>query len=104
MNVVLSPISIPDLVNQIAAEVETRILNRQPQSNPPIPASEPVRLYGDKAAAGHLGCSIMTMQALRRSGAIPFYRTGRKVFYISTELDESLKVQNRKFSRKPTKV
>ena len=94
MNVVLSPVSIPDLINQIANEIETRILNRVAAITPPATSTpDPIRLYGDKAAAQYLGCSIMTVQALRRSGAISFYRTGRKVFYISTELDESLKVQ-----------
>ena len=103
MNVVLSPVSIPDLINQIANEIETRILNRAAATTttpPPTSTPEPKRLYGDRAAAGYLGCSVMTIQSLRRSGAISFYRTGRKVFYISSELDSSLKVQNRKFSRK----
>ncbi len=67
------------------------------------PTPEPLRLYGDRAAAQYLGCSIMTIQALRRNGAISFYRTGRKVYYISTELDESLRVQQRKFNKKPAK-
>jgi excisionase family DNA binding protein len=104
MNLVLSPVSIPELVSLIADEVSTRILNRQPISTTPPTTPEPIRLYGDRAAAGYLGCSIMTIQALRRSGAISFYRTGRKVFYISSELDESLKVQARKFNKKSTKV
>ena len=73
-------------------------------STPPPTIPEPVRLFGDNAAARYLGCSIMTVQSLRRNGAISFYRTGRKVFYISSELDESLKVQSRKFSKKSTKV
>jgi excisionase family DNA binding protein len=102
-NVILSPIEIPALVNLLVSEIETRILNRQP-ATPIPPATEMIRLFGDKAAAQYLGCSIMTVQTLRRSGAISFYRTGRKVFYISSELDESLKVQNRKFNRKSTQV
>ena len=62
-----------------------------------ISAPEPKRLFGDKAAAVHLGCSIMTVQQLRRNGSIPFIRTGRKLVYLSTELDEALKVKARKF-------
>lgn len=106
MNVVLSPVSIPDLINQIANEIENRILNRAAATPTPAPTTtpEPIRLYGDRAAAGYLGCSVMTIQSLRRNGSISFYRTGRKVFYISSELDESLKVQNRKFTRKSTKI
>ena len=81
-------------------------LTHNKQTAPTLPPTtpDPIRLYGDRSAASYLGCSIMTVQALRRSGAISFYRTGRKVFYISSELDESLKVQNRKFSRKISKI
>ena len=80
------------------------VLTNQAQvATPPQAATiEPVRLYGDRQAAKYLNCSVMTIQSLRRSGAIPFIRTGRKLIYISNELDESLKVQARKFSRKPT--
>ena len=105
MNFVLSPISIPDLINQIANEIEARLQRQQQLS---IASSsdptEPIRLYGDKAASQYLNCSVMTMQSLRRSGAIPFYRTGRKVFFISTELDSALKVQSRKFGNKPSNL
>lgn len=61
------------------------------------PASESIRLYGDKAAAAYLGCSVVTVQNLRRAGAIPFYRTGRKLYYVTSELDSSLRVERRKF-------
>ena len=98
MNVVLSPISIPDLVNQIANEIETRLYRRL-DITPPQSQPHPIRLTGDKAAAAYLHCSVVSVQNLRNSGAIPFYRMGRKVYYLSTELDEALRVQNRKFKR-----
>jgi len=98
MNLILSPISVDDLINQIAAEIERRTLNRIAPSSPPPPnPAEPIRLYGDRAGAAYLGCSIMTIQKLRKRGSVPFYRTGRKVFYLSNELDEALKVNPRKF-------
>jgi len=103
MNVVLSPVSIPDLVNQIANEIEARLQKQQPFTQPPT-TPDPIRLHGDAAASSYLGCSIMTIQSLRRSGTIPFFRTGRKVFYLSTELDAALKVSARKFGRKTTQV
>lgn len=101
MNLILSPISVDDLINQIAAEIERRTLNRIAPSSPPPPnPAEPIRLYGDRAGASYLGCSIMTIQSLRRNGSIPFYRTGRKVFYLSDELDQALQVKARKFQKK----
>jgi excisionase family DNA binding protein len=66
---------------------------------PPPPPPDPIRLFGDKAAAVHLGCSIMTVQQLRRNGSIPFIRTGRKLVYLSNELDEALSVKARKFQK-----
>ena len=103
-NVILSPIEIPALVNLLVSEIESRILNRQPISTTPPTTPEPIRLYGDKEAARHLGCSVMTIQALRRSGAIPFIRTGRKLIYVSNEIDAALTVQARKFNKKSTKA
>jgi len=102
MNLILSPISVDDLVNQIATEVERRTISRIAPSSPPTPnPAEPIRLHGDRAGASYLGCSVMTIQSLRRSGSIPFYRLGRKVFYLSNELDEALKVNPRKFCKRP---
>jgi len=98
MNVILSPIAVPDLINQIAAEIELRLINRE-QSVQPQPASQ--RLYGDKSAADYLGCSVLTIQKLRKTGEISFYRYGRKYYYISSELDAALKVDQRKFGKLP---
>lgn len=99
MNVVLSPVSVPDLVAQIAAEVVSRIQsNEQPAQTAPV--LDPIRLFGDKAAAKYLGCSVMTVQNLRKSGRISFYRTGRKVYYVTTELDSALQFTPRKFQKR----
>ena len=56
---------------------------------------EPTRLYGDKEAAAYLGCAALTVQKLRKTGQITYYRYGRKYYYFSNELDEALKVQRR---------
>ncbi len=77
------------------------VLKEQPTSTPTPQTTnpEPVRLFGDRAAASYLGCSVMTIQSLRRNGNIPFYRTGRKIIYISNELDQALQVKARKFQK-----
>ncbi len=98
MSVIFTQVEVGALVDLIAAEVVTQITKRLPAPTPPLP-QEPIRLYGDKAGSSYLGCSVMTVQALRRKGAIPYYRTGRRVFYLSNELDEALKVNPRKFCK-----
>ena len=75
------------------------IKHQQPQADPPN--SSPQRLFGDKSAADYLGCSVLTIQKLRKTGEISFYRYGRKYYYISSELDAALKVDQRKFGKLP---
>jgi excisionase family DNA binding protein len=94
-NVILSSVSIPDLVDLIACEIETRLHNRER----PTPTPEPQRLYGDRSAAQYLGCTPLTIQKLRKSGEIPYYRYGRKFYFITSELDQTLKVSARKFGK-----
>jgi len=95
-NVILSSVSIPDLVDLIACEIETRF-QKQEQ---PTPTPEPQRLYGDRSAAQYLGCTPLTIQKLRKSGEIPYYRYGRKFYFIASELDQALKVSARKFGKR----
>ena len=77
------------------------VLKEQQPTTPITPPAtpEPIRLFGDLAAAKYLGCSKMTLQSLRRNGSIPFIRTGRKLIYLSTELDAALSVKARKFQK-----
>ena len=95
-NVILSQVSIPDLVNHLADELEKRLLNREQVSSPVL---ESKRLNGDKAAAEYLGCTPLTIQKLRKSGHITFYRYGRKYYYYSSQLDQELKVSQRQFGK-----
>jgi len=95
-HLLLSPVAIPDLVNLIASELETRLQKRETAT----PSAEPIRLYGDRAAATYLGCSILTVGKLRKSGQVPYYRYGRKFYYIAAELDQALKISQRKFGKK----
>lgn len=94
-NLVLSPIAISDLVDQIASEVQARISNANIPVTPLVPHDN--RLYGDRAAAEHIGCTVQTVIALRKRGEIPFYKYGRKYYYKSDEIDASLKVDARRF-------
>lgn len=93
-NLIFSPIAVSELVDLIAAEIQTRLINHGLQQ--PV-APEPKRLNGLKAAAEHYGCTPLTMAKLIRSGAVPYHRFGRKYFFLSNELDASLKVEARRF-------
>ena len=75
------------------------LISQAPTTPTPSAHPDPIRLVGDRAGANYLGCSIMTIQHLRRSGAVSYYRMGRKVYYLSNELDAALKVQARKFQK-----
>jgi len=99
-NVILSSVSIPDLVELIAGELEHRLQPKEQQ----VQVSEPQRLYGDKSAAQYLGCTPLTVQKLRKSGEISYYRYGRKYYYIASELDQAFKVSARKFGKREKSV
>jgi len=90
-NLILSTVPIPELASMITAEVVKQI---QQYVEKPIQI-ESKKLYGDKVAAAYLGCSVMTVQKLRKTGQISYFRYGRKCYYLSNELDEALKVPKR---------
>lgn len=97
-NIVVSTIPINDLVKLVASEVVEQIT--QYIEKPVQPESK--RLFGDKEAADYLGCSPLTIQKLRNTRQITYYRYGRKCYFLSNELDEALKVP-RKFGEKNRK-
>ena len=44
-------------------------------------------LFGDKAAAKYIGCTILQVANLRKEGAIAVYPSGRRYFYKAKELE-----------------
>ena len=91
-NLIVSTIPIAELVNMITTEVVKQIIK---YIEKPLVITDSKRLIGDKEAAAYLGCSKMTIGNLRKRGTISYYRYGRKLYYLSNELDEALKVQRR---------
>lgn len=87
-------LTITDLKCIISDVVKVEI-QKLPQVD--INPSEPNRLYGDKAAAAYLGCQPLTIGKLRISGTIPYYRYGRRYYYIASELDQALKGGGKRF-------
>jgi hypothetical protein len=95
-NIILSNINVSEFVNLLADEMERRQLVKPVID--PLPTPEPdTRLYGDRAAATYLGCTVLTIAKLRRTGYIPFYRYGARYYYIAQELDKALKHEARRF-------
>ena len=84
---------------------ELALVATTPQTAPP---AERQRLYGDKAAAQHIGCTPLTMGNLRKSGKVRFYTLGTRYFYYADELDQDLQGGNRfgelRGNRKSAKV
>lgn len=90
-NLILTQIPVSDLVQMIAAEVATRMQsnNQQTRINPQIIQDK--RFVGDKELAEYLGCTIQTINRLKKTGALPFHRYGRRYYYLKSEIDAAFK-------------
>ena len=93
---ILSPISIDELIVRLADELERRaaIRSAPPPDSPP---TEPKRLYGDKAAAEHIGCTAQAIGKLRKAYKIRYYSLGTRYYYYAHELDEDLRGGKHRF-------
>ena len=96
-NIILSNINVSEFVILLADEMERRQLVK-PTAEIQQPNPEPdTRLNGDRAAAKYIGCTVLTISRLRRTGSIPYYRYGSRYYYIAQELDKALKHEARRF-------
>lgn len=89
-NLILSQIPINDLVHLIAAEVTSRMQSDQ-KPTPQITKEPDQKFTGDKALAQYLGCTIQTINRLKRTGELPFHRFGRRYYYLKSEVDQAFK-------------
>jgi excisionase family DNA binding protein len=88
-DIVLSSISISDLVEKIAVEVHARFNNQRLEQTPAT--IDDKRFSGDQALADYLHCTIQTINKLKKSGKLPFHKFGRKYYYIQSEIDAAFK-------------
>lgn len=95
-NVIISTIPIPDLVGMLADELERRAAMKAAPLNesPPL---EAIRLYGDKAAAKHIGCTPQVIGKLRKAGKIRYYSLGTRYYFYALELDQDLQGGKHRF-------
>ncbi len=94
--VILSPVPIDELVVRLADELERRSAAKLLPTTDTTPP-EQKRLYGDKAAAAHIGCTHQVIGKLRKDGKIRYYSLGTRYFYYANELDEDLKGGKHRF-------
>jgi hypothetical protein len=92
----LFPFNESALKTLIYDAVKLALADKVPSPAPTTPEAD-TRLYGDRAAATYLGCTVLTIAKLRRTGNIPYYRYGARYYYIAQELDKALKHEARRF-------
>jgi len=91
----ISTISIDDLAGRLVTELR-KVFQSSSINESPDPYKES-RLFGDKAVAAYLGCTIQTIGKLRKDGQIPYHKFGRKYYYYASEIDTAFKVETRRF-------
>lgn len=84
INVVLSPVSIPELVDLIASEVESRI-NGKPKEDAPS-----TYIKGIHNLAKFLDISPARAQKLKNDGLLPYWQSGRLVYFDATKVREAM--------------
>lgn len=57
----------------------------------PKPTEPEQYIHGYEGLAAHLGISITSAWRLRKSGKLPFYRAGKKLFFKASEIEKTLK-------------
>lgn len=72
---------VADLKNMI------KELTKTGKTEPP----DEQRIYGDKELGLYLNCTKQTITRYKRKGMLPFYRTGRKYYYMRAEIDKAFK-------------
>ena len=57
----------------------------------PKPTEPEQYIHGLEGLASHLGISITSAWRLRKSGKLPFYQAGKKLFFKKSEIENTLK-------------
>jgi hypothetical protein len=91
---IITELTVDELVERLAAVMQPKSSNIQAQ----IIAPDDLRFHGDKALGKYLGCTIQTINKLKKAG-LPSHRSGRKYYYIRQEVDIWTSRKNRKFGQ-----
>ena len=99
-NLFLTGLTLPDLREQIKKSLSEFFKERNPFQNPP-PTPEPEHRLTRKQAAEYLNCTLPTLDRYREQGRIPFYQTGRTIFFKRSEIDQALAVNPKRKAGRP---
>lgn len=61
----------------------------QPQT-PPKTTEPEAYIYGLEALSKHLGIGVTTAWKLKKTGKLPFYQAGKKLYFKKSEVDSVL--------------
>lgn len=92
-NIILTPIAIPELVNLIACEIESRIIKRE--ENNSFVEFAPKKLHSIQELANFLQVSNTTAQKYKNEGC-PCIQYGRKVVFDTDEVLNWLRNKSKK--------
>lgn len=68
-------------------DVKAAVLEALSETKPQQSTNEPEQyIYGLKALAAFLGVGITTAWQLKKSGRLPYYQIGKKVFFKQSEV------------------
>ncbi len=89
-NFIFSPLDHQALIDAISEQVTTKILSVVCKQNESSFNKED-RLTR-KQAASYLNVTLPTLDRYKNEGRIPFYQTGRTIYFKKSKIDEALAV------------
>lgn len=82
------------LIKQLISEAVSEAVQALNQGQQPT--TEPEQNFTRSQLAEYLKCTLPTVDRYRDKGIFPFYQTGRTIYFKKSEVDQALKVGNKK--------
>lgn len=80
------------LISTAVQDAVSKILENLPSQSAPEPDERLTR----QQAAKYLNCTLPTLDRYREQGRIPYYQTGRTIFFKRSEIDKALEIRAKK--------
>jgi len=68
----------------------SEVLTEHQAKTPPKTTEPEAYIYGLEALSKHLGIGVTTAWKLKKSGKLPFYQSGKKLFFKKSEIETVL--------------
>lgn len=88
-NVFLTSLTTPEVKQLFRQELE-KFFQEKTLLSHPEPTIEVNERFTIGELADYLKCTKATIHAYKKRGVFPYYQTGRTVYFIKSEIDESL--------------